>query len=91
MRKTKRAHPTTEVERLDHFKRLVVAAMFSDKELNQRFVLKGGNAIDILLQVGTRASTSTSCAAPSQPRKLPSIFSPTLSPIAIFTGPTFRL
>jgi hypothetical protein len=30
----------TELERLEHFKRLVVAAMFSDQELNQRFVLK---------------------------------------------------
>lgn len=56
MPKTKQARPTTEVERLDHFKRLVVAAMFSDQELNQRFVLKGGNAIDLVLGVGTRAS-----------------------------------
>jgi hypothetical protein len=47
---------TTELDRLEHFKRLVVAAMFSDPELNQRFVLKGGNAIDLVLQVGTRAS-----------------------------------
>jgi len=46
----------TELDRLEHFKRLVVAAMFSDQELNQRFVLKGGNAIDLVLQVGTRAS-----------------------------------
>ena len=56
MPKAKQTRPTTEVERLDHFKRLVVAAMFTDQELNQRFVLKGGNAIDLVLQVGTRAS-----------------------------------
>jgi hypothetical protein len=30
--------------------------MFSDDELMQRFVLKGGNAVDLVLQVGTRAS-----------------------------------
>jgi hypothetical protein len=56
MAKKKQTGLTTELERLDHFKRLVVAAMFSDRELNQRFVLKGGNAIDLVLQVGTRAS-----------------------------------
>ncbi len=56
MPKTKQTRPSTEYERLDHFKRLVVAAMFADEDLNQRFVLKGGNAIDLVLQVGTRAS-----------------------------------
>jgi hypothetical protein len=56
MPKKKHTSLATELERLEHFKRLVVAAMFSDQELNQRFVLKGGNAIDLVLQVGTRAS-----------------------------------
>jgi hypothetical protein len=46
----------TELERLDRFKRLIVVAMFSDQDLTQRFVLKGGNAIDLVHQVGTRAS-----------------------------------
>ena len=46
----------TELERLDRFKRLVVVAMFSDQDFTQRFVLKGGNAIDLVLRVGTRAS-----------------------------------
>jgi hypothetical protein len=56
MPKTKQTRPSTEYERLDHFKRLVVAAMFSAEDLTKRFVLKGGNAIDLVLQVGTRAS-----------------------------------
>jgi hypothetical protein len=56
MPKKKQTGLVTELERLDRFKRLVVAAMFSDQELSQRFVLKGGNAIDLVLQAGTRAS-----------------------------------
>jgi hypothetical protein len=52
----KQQRPTTELERLDRFKRLVVAAMFSDQEFTHRFLLKGGNAIDLVLGVGTRAS-----------------------------------
>jgi hypothetical protein len=52
----KQTRLVTELERLERFKRLVVAAMFSDQELNRRFALKGGNAIDLVLQVGTRAS-----------------------------------
>jgi hypothetical protein len=56
MAKKKPSRLITDLERLDRFKRLVVVAMFSDQDLTQRFVLKGGNAIDLALQVGTRAS-----------------------------------
>ena len=56
MAKMKTTGLISEVERLDRFKRLIVAAMFSDQELTQRFVLKGGNAIDLVFHVGTRAS-----------------------------------
>jgi hypothetical protein len=56
MAKKKHTRVVTELERLDRIKRLVVVAMFSDHDLTQRFVLKGGNAIDLVLQVGTRAS-----------------------------------
>jgi hypothetical protein len=47
---------TQEGERIQQIKRLVVIAMFSDDELMERFVLKGGNAIDLAYQVGSRAS-----------------------------------
>src|SRR5689334_12948611 len=56
MARKERARLVTEMDRLDRFKRLIVAAMFSDQELAQTFVLKGGNAIDLVLHVGTRAS-----------------------------------
>lgn len=45
-----------EEERIQRIKRLVVIAMFSDDELMERFVLKGGNAIDLAYQLGWRAS-----------------------------------
>jgi hypothetical protein len=46
----------TETERLERIKRQVVIAIFSDDFLMERLVLKGGNAINLLLDVGTRAS-----------------------------------
>lgn len=46
----------SEFERTERIKRLVVIAMFSDDELLHRFVLKGGNALDLVLKIGTRAS-----------------------------------
>jgi len=45
-----------ELQRLEQIKKLVVLAMFSDDELMDRFVLKGGNALDLVLRVSTRAS-----------------------------------
>jgi predicted nucleotidyltransferase component of viral defense system len=41
---------------IDRIKELVVIAMFSDDELMDRLVLKGGNALDIIHQVSVRAS-----------------------------------
>jgi hypothetical protein len=46
----------SELEWLERIKRLVIIAVFSDDELMERFVLKGGNALDLVLHVGTRAS-----------------------------------
>lgn len=46
----------SENEWLERIKRLAIVAMFSDDELMERFVLKGGNALDLVLHVGTRAS-----------------------------------
>ena len=47
---------SSESDRLDHIKRRVVVGIFSDDSLMERLVLKGGNAIDLVLNVGTRAS-----------------------------------
>lgn len=41
---------------LDEVKKLVVIAMFSDNELLERLVLKGGNALDLIHRITTRAS-----------------------------------
>ena len=37
-------------------RKLVIIALFSDDELMEKFVLKGGNALDIIYQIGTRSS-----------------------------------
>jgi hypothetical protein len=46
----------SENEWLERIKRLAIVAVFSDDDLMERFVLKGGNALDLVLHVGTRAS-----------------------------------
>ena len=58
MAKPKKTAPidTGEFQRVEQIKKLVVMAMFSDDELMDRFVLKGGNAIDLVLRAGSRAS-----------------------------------
>jgi len=55
----KKKHPsigTNENERLERIKRQVVIAIFSDDYLMDQLVLKGGNAMDLVFDVGTRAS-----------------------------------
>jgi hypothetical protein len=55
--KKKKLEPgVSEFARLERIKRLTIIAMFSDDDLMQRFVLKGGNALDLVLHIGTRAS-----------------------------------
>ena len=44
------------LEFLEHIKRLTIIAMFSDGDLMERLVLKGGNLLDIVHRVSTRAS-----------------------------------
>lgn len=44
------------LEELDRIKKLAVTAMFSDDELMETLVLKGGNALDLIYKVGSRAS-----------------------------------
>lgn len=45
-----------EDEWLERIKRLAIVAMFSDDDLMERLVLKGGNALDFVWHLGTRAS-----------------------------------
>src|SRR5258706_7054219 len=42
--------------RFERIKRLVIVAMFSDDDLMERLVLKGGNALDLVFGVAARAS-----------------------------------
>jgi Nucleotidyl transferase AbiEii toxin, Type IV TA system len=44
------------LEFLRHIKKLVILAIFSDDELMDRLVLKGGNLLDIVYQLSARAS-----------------------------------
>jgi predicted nucleotidyltransferase component of viral defense system len=41
---------------LREIRRVVIIALFSDDELMEKFVLKGGNALDIVYTIGTRSS-----------------------------------
>jgi predicted nucleotidyltransferase component of viral defense system len=45
-----------DLRRLEEIKRLVIIAMFSDDDLMERLVLKGGNALDIIHRMANRAS-----------------------------------
>lgn len=47
---------TASGDSLEQIKRVAIAAMFSDDELLEQLVLKGGNAMDVVLQVNSRAS-----------------------------------
>lgn len=54
-KKTRQAAPSGPTQ-LEQIKKLVVIAMFSDDELMERLVLKGGNALDLIHRISTRAS-----------------------------------
>jgi len=45
-----------QLDFLRDIKKLVIVAMFSDEELMERLVLKGGNLLDIVYQLSARAS-----------------------------------
>jgi predicted nucleotidyltransferase component of viral defense system len=45
-----------DIRSLEHIKKLVIIAMFSDDDLMEQFVLKGGNALDIIHKIALRAS-----------------------------------
>src|SRR5438552_10341700 len=56
MAKQRKTIDDEELKRLEDIKRLVVIAMFSDDILLDRLVLKGGNALDLIHRISTRAS-----------------------------------
>ncbi len=56
MAKKRKPSAADELERQEKIKKLVIIAMFSDDILMERFVLKGGNALDLIHRVSTRAS-----------------------------------
>jgi hypothetical protein len=56
MSKKSKTNAEAELKRLEEIKRLVVIAMFSDDLLLERLVLKGGNALDLIHRISTRAS-----------------------------------
>lgn len=56
MGKNKKVRAADELELQGKIKELVIIAMFSDDILMERFVLKGGNALDLIHHVSARAS-----------------------------------
>ena len=56
MPKKKQSAVNDKMKQLDDITRLVIIAMFSDDSLLERLVLKGGNALDLIHQISTRAS-----------------------------------
>jgi predicted nucleotidyltransferase component of viral defense system len=56
MKKEKVTAPQGEVNLLERIKKLAITAMFSDDELFDILVLKGGNAMDLVHRLSSRAS-----------------------------------
>jgi predicted nucleotidyltransferase component of viral defense system len=54
--KNKKLRAAEELKWREEIKKLVIIAMFSDDEFLERLVLKGGNALDLVHHVSTRAS-----------------------------------
>src|SRR5262245_48597530 len=49
---------------LRDIRRLIITALFSDDELMEKFVLKGGNALDLVHKLGTRSSVDIDLSIP---------------------------
>ena len=45
-----------DLEKLRHFRKLVLISLFSDDDLMELFVIKGGSAIDLVYKIDSRAS-----------------------------------
>lgn len=56
MAKKSRPDFTSDLAELEKIKKLAIVAVFSDDELMERLVLKGGNALDLIHGISTRAS-----------------------------------
>lgn len=54
--KLRESAETAGGDKLDSIKKIALVAMFSDDELMEKLVLKGGNAMDLVHQVNARAS-----------------------------------
>ena len=53
-----------DLSKLEEIKKLALMAMFSDDTLMENLVLKGGNALDIVYRIGTRASLDLDFSMP---------------------------
>lgn len=64
-----------DLNQLEHIKRLAIIAMFSDDELMETLVLKGGNALDIIYGISPRASLDLDFSIPTEfrPNEIPLI------------------
>lgn len=64
-----------DLNQLEHIKRLAIIAMFSDDELMETLVLKGGNALDIIYGISPRASLDLDFSIPTEfkPSEIPLI------------------
>jgi predicted nucleotidyltransferase component of viral defense system len=49
---------------LRDIRRLIITALFSDDELMEKFVLKGGNALDLVHELGARSSVDIDLSIP---------------------------
>jgi predicted nucleotidyltransferase component of viral defense system len=49
-------YPYMDIKRIEEIKRIALIAMFSDDDLMETLVLKGGNALDIVYGISPRAS-----------------------------------
>jgi hypothetical protein len=56
MGKRKKSSANQQLLQQEHIRKLVIVAMFSDDELMERLVLKGGSALDLVHHVGGRGS-----------------------------------
>jgi predicted nucleotidyltransferase component of viral defense system len=55
-----------DLDRIEQIKRLAVIAMFSDDELMEMLVLKGGNALDLIYNISPRASLDLDFSMPTE-------------------------
>lgn len=55
-----------DLNQIEEIKRLAVVAMFSDDELMETLVLKGGNALDIIYGISPRASLDLDFSIPTE-------------------------